>query len=150
MDDRTEQQILEKAQYVRDAVTVLAEKRDTLTFDTYRASREDRDVVERESETTIEACLDIGRMVLKANGDELPSTNAGIFRELGTRGILDSDTAQRMAQAAGFRNILSHRYGTRSTTKTYIISYNRNSHCSTRTSTNSKLLRRVTACTTSG
>ena len=25
MDDRTEQQILEKAQYVRDAVTVLAE-----------------------------------------------------------------------------------------------------------------------------
>jgi uncharacterized protein YutE (UPF0331/DUF86 family) len=111
MDDRTEQRILEKAQYVRGAVTVLAEKRDTLTFDAYQANREERDVVEREFETTIEACIDIGRMVLKANGDELPSTNAGIFRELGTRGILDSDTAPRMAQAAGFRNILSHQYG---------------------------------------
>jgi uncharacterized protein YutE (UPF0331/DUF86 family) len=32
-----------------------------------------------------------------------------VFRELGTRSIIDQEIAERMARAAGFRNILSHR-----------------------------------------
>lgn len=50
-------------------------------------------------------------MVLKTTGDDIPATNAATFRELGNRNILDTDTSRQMAQAAGFRNILSHRYG---------------------------------------
>lgn len=111
MDDRTEDRILDKADYVREAVTLLAEKRDALTFEQYRASREDRDVVEREFETAIEACIDIGKMLLRDHDIEVPETNAAVFRALETEGILESETAQRMAQAAGFRNILSHKYG---------------------------------------
>lgn len=61
MDERTEQRILEKAEYVGGAVAVLAEKRDTLSFEQYTSRREQRDVVEREFQTAIEACIDMDR-----------------------------------------------------------------------------------------
>lgn len=111
MDERTERRILEKAEYVGDAVKILAGKRDSVSFEEYRTQREQRDVVEREFETAIEACIDIGKMILKADSENIPNTNAQVFHELGNRGVLDSKTARRMAEAAGFRNILSHRYG---------------------------------------
>ena len=111
MNERTERRLVEKAEYVGEAVTLLAEKRDELSFDEYRADREQRDIVEREFETAIEACLDIGKMILRAEGGDVPETNAQVFRELGTRSVVDQEIAERMAQAAGFRNILSHRYG---------------------------------------
>jgi uncharacterized protein YutE (UPF0331/DUF86 family) len=111
VDERTERRLVEKAEYVGEAVTLLAGKRDELSFDEYRADREQRDIVEREFETAIEACLDIGKMILRAEGDDVPETNAQVFRELGTRSVIDQEIAERMAQAAGFRNILSHRYG---------------------------------------
>lgn len=110
MDERTERRLVEKAEYVGEAVTLLAGKRDTLSFDEYRTDREQRDIVEREFETAIEACIDIGEMVLRAEGGDVPETNAQVFRELGTRSIVDQGVAERMAQAAGFRNILSHQY----------------------------------------
>lgn len=48
MDERLERRILEKAEYVVEALTMLAEKRDGLTFEEYRRQRQERDVVERE------------------------------------------------------------------------------------------------------
>jgi uncharacterized protein YutE (UPF0331/DUF86 family) len=111
MADRVERRITEKASYVRDALEVLVEKRDALDFEAYQSDREQRDVVEREFETAIEACIDIGEIVLTDAGRTVPDANAEVFRELRSIGILDTDTARRMAEAAGFRNILSHRYG---------------------------------------
>lgn len=112
MDERTERRIVEKASYITDALQVLVEKRDTISFEEYQNQRETRDVVEREFETAIEASLDIGKMLLRADGETVPETNAQVFHELARMNVLDTDTAQRMAQAAGFRNILSHQYGT--------------------------------------
>ena len=111
MDLNERRRIIEKAAYVRDALEVLAEKRDTLDFEAYRSDREQRDVVEREFETAIEACLDIGEILLTIEGASVPEENAAVFRRLGSLTVLDADTARRMAEAAGFRNILSHRYG---------------------------------------
>jgi len=111
MDLNERRRIVEKAAHVRDALEVLAEKRDTLDFETYRSDREQRDVVEREFETAIEACLDIGEILLTIEGASVPEENAAVFRRLGSLTVLDADTARRMAEAAGFRNILSHRYG---------------------------------------
>lgn len=111
MDGRTERRILEKAQYVGDAVTVLARKRDSLAFDEYASRREQRDVVEREFQTAIEACIDIGQMVLKAEASDVPETNTAVFRMLGDEDVLGDDVSERMAQAAGFRNVLAHQYG---------------------------------------
>ena len=112
MDGRTEQRLLKKATYVTEALAVLAQKRDALSFEEYRAQREARDVVEREFETAIEACIDIGEMLLRTDSDAVPGTNAQVFHELERMNVLDRETARRMAQAAGFRNILSHQYGT--------------------------------------
>lgn len=74
-------------------------------------SREQRDVVEREFQTAIEACIDIGEFLLREHDVEIPETNAAVFRSLGQRGLLDDELAARMAEAAGFRNVLAHRYG---------------------------------------
>lgn len=111
MEERTERRILDKAGYIVDAVDVLAAKRDNLTFEEYTANREDRDVVEREFETAIEAAIDIATMLLRATDRDVPETNAATFYELAREGILEEATAERMARAAGFRNILAHRYG---------------------------------------
>lgn len=111
MDQQTEHRILENAEYVRDAVTVLADKRDSLSFEAYQSQREQRDVVEREFQTAIEACIDIGQMILKDETGNVPETNAEVFGTLGELGLIGENVAERMAQAAGFRNVLTHRYG---------------------------------------
>lgn len=111
MDDSTAARVLEKAAFVASAVEILAEKRDSLSFDTYREDREQRDVVEREFQTAIEACIDIGTMLLVERDEEVPETKAAIFRQLGETPVLDEELAERMAQAAGFRNVLAHTYG---------------------------------------
>lgn len=50
-------------------------------------------------------------MILKSGDVDIPHTNTQVFHELGTQGVLDTKTARKMAQAAGFRNVLSHQYG---------------------------------------
>ena len=112
MDDRTVDRIVEQATYVRESVTLLAEIRETVTLSTYRDDRRKRDIVEREFQTSIEACLDIGSMVLQADGETVPETNADVFRHLAAKGVLDESCGRRMAEAAGFRNVLAHQYGT--------------------------------------
>lgn len=112
MDDETSSRILDKATYVRDAVTMLAEKRDALTLAEYQSDREQRDVVEREFQTAIEACIDIGEMLLVSREEPIPDTNAEVFERLAETGVLDDETGDRMARAAGLRNVLAHRYGT--------------------------------------
>ena len=108
MDESTRRRIVQKASYVRDAVEVLASKRDSLTFEEYRDRRQERDVVEREFQTAIEACIDIGEMLLRSHGGAVPDTNAAVFRELVSSGTITDETADRMARAAGLRNVLSH------------------------------------------
>lgn len=111
MDDHTTDRIVERAKYIRASLTILAEIREDVSFATYRDDRRTRDVVEREFQTTIEACLDIGSMVLRVEDHSVPETNAAVFRQLAEIGILDNKLGRRMAEAAGFRNILAHRYG---------------------------------------
>lgn len=112
MDDRTERRILEKVTYVSEAVSLLAEVRDDTTLEEYRSDRRTRDVVERELQTAIEACIEVGTMLLAAEDVDVPDRNAEVFRALRTRGMLDDETTERMVTAAGFRNVLAHQYGT--------------------------------------
>jgi uncharacterized protein YutE (UPF0331/DUF86 family) len=111
MDEETERRILDRATYVGEALKLLVDQRDSLSFADYRASRRDRDIVEREFETAIEACIDIGQLLLQADDAPVPETNAGVFHRLGERALVSESTAERMATAAGFRNVLSHQYG---------------------------------------
>lgn len=110
VSEETENRILEKAKYVEEAVTILAQKQ-SLDKDTYRTDREERAIVEREFQTAIEACIDIARLLIAETESEIPETNAAQFATLGKLGFISEDTTQRMQRAAGFRNILTHNYG---------------------------------------
>jgi len=105
-----EERIIEKAVYVQEAVAVLSRKQ-SIPFESYRDSREQRAIVEREFQTAIEACLDIAGIILTAIGEPMPKTNAGRFKKLGQQNIISTETESRMRKAAGFRNILAHNYG---------------------------------------
>ena len=110
VSEETENRILEKAEYVEEAVTVLAQKQ-SLDKESYRTDREERAIVEREFQTAIEACIDIAKLLIAETEREIPDTNAEQFATLGGLGLISEETSQRMQKAAGFRNILTHSYG---------------------------------------
>jgi len=58
-----------------------------------------------------EAAIDIGEELVKHERGSPPASNPESMRALETLGILSASTAEEMAQAAQFRNILAHTYG---------------------------------------
>lgn len=110
MDEETAERVVEKAEYVRDCLEVLAEKR-SLDRDVYFADRDAQDVVERRFETAIQACIDIAGLLLKAEGETVPEVYADRMVALVDIGVLSASLGDRMASATGFRNVLAHRYG---------------------------------------
>ncbi len=59
---------------------------------------------------TMEASLDIANHLLAAKGLPRSETYSGMFLALGEKGLLTRDLADRLAEMAGFRNLLVHRY----------------------------------------
>lgn len=102
--------IVEKAEYVADCLSMLAEKR-SIEFDDYVRNAETRDVVERRFEKMTQACIDIARILLRDVDGTAAETNAAAMRRLHDIGALTETTAEEMAEAASFRNVLAHEYG---------------------------------------
>lgn len=61
-------------------------------------------------QTALEAAIDGAQHVIASEGLAVPATNADAFRSLAGAGLLDSELADTMAAAAGFRNVLVHGY----------------------------------------
>ena len=110
VDDETEARILERAEYMDEAVTLLARKQD-LELEDYLDDWEERAIVERIFQTAIEACIDIAELIVTAAGEPVPETNADTFARLGELDVLSEETGEQMQNAAGFRNVLAHNYG---------------------------------------
>lgn len=64
--DYEEERILDRAEYIEEAVSILADQRD-LSLDEYKNDRTARAVVEREFHTAIEACIDIAGILIGAS-----------------------------------------------------------------------------------
>lgn len=109
-DDETESRIVEKVEYIEQAVTVLSRKQ-SLALSEYLADREQQAIVEREFQTALEACIDIAELPLKSLSGTVPETNAEKFARLGQIDVLSPETAKAMQEAARFRNVLAHTYG---------------------------------------
>lgn len=107
--DRVET-IVEKAEFVESCLEILASKQ-SVSIETYRDDPELRDVVERRFEKATQACLDVARMLLKDLDGRAPDSNAAAMYRLEDHGVLTESTAQAMAEAALFRNVLAHEYG---------------------------------------
>jgi uncharacterized protein YutE (UPF0331/DUF86 family) len=59
--------------------------------------------------TAIEAMIDAAHHVGATEGFSTPSTNADAMLVLGRHDVLSSQTAEEVARAVGFRNVLVHR-----------------------------------------
>ncbi len=110
LDEETEIRVVEKVEYIEEAVIVLSRKQ-SLEKAAYLGDREQRSIVEREFQTALEACIDIAELLLKAASRDVPDANAEMFARLGRRSLLSEETAEAMQEAARFRNVLAHTYG---------------------------------------
>ena len=81
LDEETEARVVEKVEYIEEAVTVLSRKQ-SLKKAAYLGDREQRAIVEREFQTALEACIDIAEK----------------FARLGRRSVLSEDTAAAMQE----------------------------------------------------
>ena len=60
--------------------------------------------------TAIEGCIGIAHHLTASEGWAAPDSNADAMRGLGEQGVISTELAEVMARAAGFRNLLVHRY----------------------------------------
>ena len=60
--------------------------------------------------TAIEGCARVAQHLIAAEGWLVAESNADAVRRLGSQGVLDMSTAESVATAVGFRNILVHEY----------------------------------------
>lgn len=104
------ERILAAAETIEASLDVLADKQ-SLSRTAYKRDRETRDVVERRFVKLTEAALDIAEVLVVHECGTRPESNPDTMRMLGDAGVLDSETVEPMAQAARFRNVLSHTYG---------------------------------------
>jgi uncharacterized protein YutE (UPF0331/DUF86 family) len=108
-DERLER-ILDSIETMVQSIEILAQKQ-SLDRETYKTDRETRDIVERRFVKLTEAAIDIGTVVCKIAGQSPPESNPGTMRTLEDLGILSATTADQMAKASRFRNVLAHTYG---------------------------------------
>lgn len=76
----------------------------------YQASLDARDITERNLQVAIEACMDIGKIIISREGLKEPKDNKGIFAVLAEEGILSEKSLLFLVPMAGTRNILVHSY----------------------------------------
>ena len=75
--------------------------------------------VERDLQTAIEACLDIGRHLIAREGFRYPEDNADVFRILAEEQVIPPSLLAHLEDMAGFRNVLVHEYADLDNHKVY-------------------------------
>ena len=80
------------------------------SFQDYQVSSDLKDLAERNLQVAIEACLDIGKIIISQENLQEPKDNKGIFVVLANAGIIDSKALAFLIPMAGTRNILVHGY----------------------------------------
>ena len=104
------------ADRVRDRLdrlaALLARLDDTLAAGepAYHADPDARLKTERALQLSIQICIDVGAHLIAERGLDPPSDYRGVFQSLAGAGILDDELAERLADAAGLRNLLVHGY----------------------------------------
>ena len=95
---------------IRDAVSRIREvlPTDVVVFERDRTTRE---VVVLNLFVALQACLSLATHWLADEGLAVPASYRDVFRVLGERSVLPADLADRLALAAGLRNLIAHRYG---------------------------------------
>lgn len=80
------------------------------SFEEYVSSRDHMDIAERNIQVAIEACLDIGKIIIATQELPEPADNKGVFSVLAEAGIITKESLRFLIPMAGTRNILVHGY----------------------------------------
>lgn len=81
-----------------------------LSLTEYRRDRFRQKATERLLQEVVDAAADVNAHLLRAAGAPPPSDYYTSFVEVGRRGVLPADLAERLAPSAGLRNRLVHEY----------------------------------------
>lgn len=76
----------------------------------YLADSQQRLATERLLQLSIQICIDLAAQVVSEQSAAPPSSYSGVFKILGDKGVISSDTAERLGNAARQRNLLVHLY----------------------------------------
>ena len=96
---------------VQERVARLRRLADRLSsFDDYDRSEDARDIAERNLQIAIEACLDIGKIIISQKRLPEPKDYKGVFLALAQAHVIRSETTRSLSEMAGARNILVHGY----------------------------------------
>jgi uncharacterized protein YutE (UPF0331/DUF86 family) len=80
------------------------------SFEEYISSQDNIDIAERNIQVALEACLDIGKIIITNKDLREPEDNKGIFSVLAEAGIITKESLSFLIPMAGTRNILVHGY----------------------------------------
>lgn len=81
-----------------------------LSFEAYLKDITIKDAVERNIEVAIQACIDIGRIIIKRKKLREPEDNKGVFVVLAENGFISERSLKFLVPMAGTRNVLVHGY----------------------------------------
>ena len=85
----------------------------------FLADADAQDVVLRNLQVAIQACLDCASHIISEKGWELPGSSVGTFQVLARHGLLEAELAQRLTLALRLRNLLVHAYDSLSLERIY-------------------------------
>ena len=80
------------------------------SFEEYLSSQDNIDIAERNIHVAIEACMDIGKIIIANKNLKEPADNKGIFTVLAEAGLINKKSLGFLIPMAGTRNILVHGY----------------------------------------
>ncbi|MBI5399866.1 DUF86 domain-containing protein [Candidatus Saganbacteria bacterium] len=95
--------------FIETELSDLTKFKDT-TWNTYQNSRDIRRNIERIAENLVNACIDIGKIILAGETDEIPGTYKEVMLKLGLKNLIPQNLAEELANLVTIRNALAHQY----------------------------------------
>jgi uncharacterized protein YutE (UPF0331/DUF86 family) len=102
--------IAAKLATIHEALTFLGEMA-ALDYETFVADRRNYRAAERYLHLACEAIFEIGTHTIASEGLSRPERYSDVLPILQQSGVVTADTARRLQDLAGFRNLLVHEYG---------------------------------------
>lgn len=103
---RIEDKINEVNQFLEELESLIPS-----SFEGYKSSIEKKAACERYVEKIVEAVTDLAFLIIKFKKLRIPEDDIDAFNILSENKVIDNDSATKLKNAKGMRNIISHQYG---------------------------------------
>ena len=104
--DRINDKIEEIEKYIEELSDIIP-----INFEQYQLEFKTKAACERYFEKIIEAVVDLSFLIIKENKLKLPEEDKQSFEILQNEKIISKELSEKLQDAKGMRNILSHQYG---------------------------------------